>query len=100
MQKFVKFIFISLLFSTFLVANQTITFGVYTSDKASVMYQKFKPILEYLENEAKNNGAEISIKLKIYPSYESALKGIVKGEYDFARFGPASYILAQDKIQI
>lgn len=72
-------------------------FGLYTSDKPSVMYKKFKPIIKYLENDAKKQGLDINIDLKIYPDYQSALDGIVKGEYDFARFGPASYILAKEQ---
>lgn len=85
-----------LLVITFGYAND-IKFGVYTSDQPTVMYQKFKPIIDYLENNLKNNGINKKIKLKIYPTYESAIEGLVKGEYDFARFGPASYILAKEK---
>lgn len=74
-----------------------IKFGIYTSDKASVMYKQFKPIIDYLEEDAKKQDMNLKIDIKIYPSYESALEGIVKGHYDFARFGPASYILAKQR---
>lgn len=90
-------IFIFILLGLSIIQAQEITFGVYTSDKASVMYKKFKPILNYLEDDAKKQGYTINIKLKIYPSYKGALEGVVKGEYDFARFGPASYILASEQ---
>ena len=90
-------IFIFFLLTLGILQANEITFGVYTSDKASVMYKKFKPILNYLEQDAKKQGVDINIKLKIYPSYKTALEGIVKGEYDFARFGPASYILASEQ---
>ena len=84
----------------FLIQNtyaSDLKFGIYTSDKASVMYKQFKPIIQYLEKDAKKQGLELKISIKIYPSYESALEGIVRGDYDFARFGPASYILAKQK---
>lgn len=94
MKKFI--IVLSLLFLNFSFASE-LNFGVYTSDKPTVMYKKFKPIIDYLEKDLQNNGINKKIKLKIYPTYESAINGLVKGEYDFARFGPASYILAKDK---
>lgn len=98
MEKILKINFFFIL--TFFVINVyavDIKFGIYTSDKASVMYKKFKPIINYLENDAKNQNINLNISIKIYPTYESALEGIVKGDYDFARFGPASYILAKQR---
>ncbi len=94
MRKFL--IILSLLFLNFSFANE-LNFGIYTSDKPTEMYKKFKPIIDYLEKDLQNNGIDKKIKLKIYPTYEGAIDGLVKGEYDFARFGPASYILAKDK---
>lgn len=89
-------IIIALLFTNFLQAKE-LKFGVYTSDKPSAMYKKFKPVLEYLEKDLLKKGITKKIKLKIYPSYEKAIDGLVNSEYDFARFGPASYILAKEK---
>jgi phosphonate transport system substrate-binding protein len=79
------------------VNAETITFGVYTSDKPTAMYRKFKPILDYLENRLGRDGLNVSIKIKIYPSYSAALDAIVNGDVDFARFGPASYVLARER---
>jgi phosphonate transport system substrate-binding protein len=76
---------------------ETLTFGVYTSDKPSAMYRKFKPILDYLEDRLDRDGLKVSIKIKIYPSYSAALDAIVNAEVDFARFGPASYVLAKER---
>lgn len=71
-------------------------FGVYQSDRATVMYRKFTPILEAirvpLENQLKR---DVDIHLKIFEDYESGIQALVKGEVDFVRFGPASYILAE-----
>ncbi|MDM8541550.1 phosphate/phosphite/phosphonate ABC transporter substrate-binding protein [Desulfococcaceae bacterium HSG9] len=73
----------------------TLLFGVYTSDKPTVMYQKFKSIIDYLQEELQDKGAPTEIKIKIYPAYEAAIDGLAAREYDFARFGPASYIIAK-----
>lgn len=96
MQQILKTIVLVTLMVCSLFAAE-VKFGVYTSDKASVMYKKFKPIVDYLEEDAKANGVDMQITLKIYPTYEGAINGIVKGEYDFARFGPASYIMAKEQ---
>ena len=96
----IKFKIILFFFLILTITNMQaidIKFGVYTSDKASVMYKKFKPILTYLEKDAKRQNLNLKISIKIYPSYEDALTGIINGDYDFARFGPASYILAKEK---
>jgi len=81
---------------TLIFANE-IKFGIYTSDKPSDMYKKFKSVINYLEKDLKHNGIDTKIKLKIYSTYDAAIDGLAKGEYDFARFGPASYILAKEK---
>ncbi|MAD41408.1 MAG: phosphonate ABC transporter substrate-binding protein [Arcobacter sp.] len=94
--KKITLIFLLLLFTTSTYAIN-LKFGIYTSDKASVMYKQFSPIIKYLEKDAKRQGLDIKISIKIYPSYESALEGIVRGDYDFARFGPATYILAKQR---
>jgi phosphonate transport system substrate-binding protein len=92
-----KFLVLVLLSITVLLQANELKFGVYTSDKPSVMYKKFKPIIEYLEKDLKEKGIQTKIGLKIYPSYEKAIDGLANSEYDFARFGPASYILAKEK---
>jgi len=79
------------------VHAETITFGVYTSDKPTAMYRKFKPILTYLKDHLGRGGVNAGIEIKIYPSYSDALEAIVNGEVDFARFGPASYVLAKER---
>ena len=90
------FIAIILFISTFIFAND-VKFGIYTSDKPSDMYKKFRSVINYLEKDLKDKGIDITIKLKIYSTYDAAIDGLAKGEYDFARFGPASYILAKEK---
>lgn len=92
-----KFLLVILMFSFIFINAKELKFGVYTSDKPSVMYKKFKPVINYLEKDLNANGFNYKVSLKIYPTYDKAIDGLIKGEYDFARFGPASYILAKDK---
>jgi len=82
---------------------QNIIFGVYTSDKPTVMYEKFNPIMNYLKNYSQKQGVHIDIEIKIYPTYSGAITALGKGEFDFGRFGPSSYILAKkenDRIRL
>jgi len=74
---------------------KTIYFGVYTSDKPTAMYEKFNPMLGYLQNSIHTTGKLEKLEMKIYPTYKVALKALVTGDCDFARFGPASYITAK-----
>lgn len=76
----------------------TLTFGVYQSDKATVMYKKLSPILEYLQEDLEKRLARpVDIHLNIFKSYDEGIDALVKGEIDFVRFGPASYITAKDR---
>jgi len=75
-----------------------LTFGVYSSDKATVMYKMFIPIVRHLQEstEAKlKRPADIFIK--IFRTYDEGIDAQVKGQVDLVRFGPASYILARAK---
>lgn len=92
-----KLLLIFALLYTTLFATENIKFGIYTSDKPSDMYKKFKSVIKYLEKDLKTKGIDAKISLKIYPTYDAAIDGLANGEYDFARFGPASYILAKQK---
>ncbi len=76
----------------------SLTFGTYESEKAAVVQQQFAPILEYIQNQMKKRlNRSVDIKFKIYNTYEEGNDAIVKGEVDFVRFGPASYIIAKER---
>ncbi|MDM8522265.1 phosphate/phosphite/phosphonate ABC transporter substrate-binding protein [Desulfococcaceae bacterium HSG8] len=79
------------------VYAEDITFGCYTSDKPTTMYGKFNLIMDYLQKQLGSEGINADIKIKIYPSYMKAIDALVKGDCDFVRFGPASYILAKSR---
>jgi len=88
------------LFFLLLVSSQAnaleLKFGVYTSDIPSAMVKQFRPILNQLEIEmAKQLNEPVKIKLEVSADYQIGLEALVKGQVDFSRFGPASYIAAK-----
>jgi phosphonate transport system substrate-binding protein len=75
-----------------------LNFGVYPSDRATVMYRKFTPILEAISAPIQNQlGLDVDIHLTIFEDYESGIQALSDGTVDFVRFGPSSYILAEQK---
>jgi phosphonate transport system substrate-binding protein len=74
----------------------TLSFGVYQTDKPTVIYKQFVPLLEHLEQSIEDLlGQPVGIEINIYKTYDQGLAAIVRGDVDFARVGPASFILAQ-----
>lgn len=73
-------------------------FGVYQSDRATVMYRKLTPILEAIQDPLEQLIQQpVDIHLTIFKDYESGIRALVEGDVDFVRFGPASYILAKQQ---
>ncbi len=84
--------------SSTVTAEVTLNFGLYTSDKATTVVAQFRPLLSKLESKLSETLNEpVSIHTRISPTYEQAINKLVDGEVDFARFGPASYVLAKDR---
>lgn len=76
----------------------SLNFGVYQSDIASVMYRQFSPVLQHLnEKMAVVLKRPVTVRLRIFKGYDLAITALVKGDVDFVRFGPVSYIVAKDK---
>jgi len=77
------------------LAEVSLNFGVYASDKPTTMVKKFKPILIDLERILSRELDEpVSIRMQVSSSYEKGIQAIASGEVDFARLGPASYVSA------
>jgi phosphonate transport system substrate-binding protein len=73
-------------------------FGVYQSDKATVMYRKLNPVLEWLQNDLEpRTKRSVDIRLTIFKTYDEGIESLVQGKTDFVRFGPASYISAKKR---
>lgn len=76
----------------------TLRFGVYQTDKPTVMYKKFEPITSPLAKAlGERLNSDVEIELVILKSYKDGLKAIVTGEVDFMRVGPASFLLAKEE---
>jgi phosphonate transport system substrate-binding protein len=75
-----------------------LTFGVYPTDKATVMYRMFTPLLESLAVELeKELERPVDIELTIFRSYDQGIDALCDGGVDFVHFGPASYITAKER---
>jgi len=72
------------------------TFGVYTSEKPTEIFKRWRPMLDdaskYLSDKLKH---QIKLELVIHKTYEETVDLLIKGEIDFARLAPASYIFAK-----
>src|SRR5688572_20666386 len=74
----------------------SLEFGLYQSDKATVMYTKFTPVIECIQKDAEQRlGRPVDISLEIFPTYEDGIAALAAGEIDFVRFGPAPYVTAK-----
>lgn len=89
--------------AVFAVSNQasadiTIKFGVYATDSRSTVESKLRPILGALETDmTKRMGEPVTITIQVAGTYEKGLDDLVKGRVDFARLGPASYVLGKNE---
>lgn len=78
--------------------NIQLRFGVYTSDKPSTMVKMFRPLLNELEFQlSERMGKQINIKLHVAKNYEQGIDDLTTGKVDFARMGPASYVISKKK---
>ena len=75
-----------------------LTFGLYASDKPTQVVTQFRPVLTQLEQRLSEHlGETVTIHTRISPTYDLAISRLAQGEVDFARFGPASYVLSKQK---
>ena len=74
-----------------------LTFGVYTSDAATEMVMKFAPVLQVLDAMLSERLNEpVRTTLRVASTYEGGVDDLVEGRVDFARMGPASYVMAEE----
>src|SRR5262249_3781627 len=75
-----------------------LSFGVYTSDRATEMYKTFTPLLDDASsNLTQQLNRPVDMELQISRSYEEAQKKLADGKVDIARFGPASYVVTKEQ---
>ena len=79
-------------------ASVDLKFGVYTSDKPTVMVKKFRPMLRALERRLSEIlVTPVRIRIDVARDYNTGLERLIRGDVDFSRFGPASYIAARTR---
>ncbi|MQY43883.1 PhnD/SsuA/transferrin family substrate-binding protein [Epibacterium sp. SM1969] len=95
---FSLFIAVGILFSGAASAEINLKFGTYAADKPTETVKKYRPFLMFLESRMSEElGQDVNIEMIIAKEYETSIRQLAEGEVDFARFGPASYVLATDK---
>jgi len=76
----------------------SLNFGVYQSEKATEIYRSFTPILEALTASMETRlHRPVDIKLAISKDYSDTIESLIRGDVDFVRVGPASYVTAKGK---
>lgn len=76
----------------------SLTFGVYQTDKATVMYKMFTPVLEAIQDDMSVRlERPVDIALTIFKSYDDGIRALVEGRVDLVHFGPAPYIKAKEQ---
>ncbi|MBL6991890.1 MAG: phosphate/phosphite/phosphonate ABC transporter substrate-binding protein [Bacteriovoracaceae bacterium] len=98
-----KFRFVCVIVTTVAVITQAealgplkITFGVNSTDSPSVVGKKFLPVLSGIENLiSKKYQQAVQVRFKVFRTYDDTIKAVSEGKVDFARLGPASYIIAK-----
>ncbi len=76
---------------------QPLSFGVYTHIRSTEMLHKMAPLQAYLQRALAERGVQVEVSLRIFPSYTSAIDALAQGQVDFARYGPVSYVLANER---
>jgi phosphonate transport system substrate-binding protein len=79
-------------------ADISLTFGTYAADKPTVTVRKYRPFLSFLADRMSERlGERVIIKMQIAKEYEEGIRQLADGEVDFARFGPASYVMVKQE---
>lgn len=79
-------------------AEITLTFGTYAADKPTETVRKYRPFLSFLADRMSEElGERVTIKMHIAKEYEEGIRQLAEGEVDFARFGPASYVMVKEQ---
>jgi len=76
----------------------TLSFGLYSSSKPSMMVRKFRPMITVLEAKMSQRlGQPVKIRTQIAKDYHEGIQHLTSGKVDFARFGASSYVVAKQQ---
>lgn len=80
------------------LADISLTFGTYAADKPTETVRKYLPFLSFLgDRMSERLGEKVEIKIHVSKEYEEGIEKLAKGEVDFARFGPASFVTVMEQ---
>lgn len=98
MRVFISLLILLVLYIPSAHSEISLDFGLYASDKPTVVVKQFRPILNYLEAALQKKLDEpIQIKIQVASSYEKGIQDLAEGRVDFSRFGPASYVEVKER---
>ncbi len=79
------------------LADVSLIFGSYASDKPSTVVRQLRPSLnEVAKHAGAILGEGVEIRMQVVRSYEEGIDLIVSGRVDFVRLGPVSYVIAKE----
>lgn len=76
---------------------RVLRFVTYAAERPTEEFRKMEPFQRHLESVLNARGYNVRIELRIYSTYGEAKDAVYKGNFDFARIGPANYVLARDR---
>ena len=78
------------------LAELSLKFGIYVSEKPTLLVRQFRPLLDYLQQTISEDlGETVRIEIDVSPSYREGIAALAGGQVDFARLGPASFLTAR-----
>jgi len=87
-----------LVIATAAQAQVTLTFGTYAADKPTETVRKYRPFLSFLASRMTEQlGQKVTIKMTVAKEYREGIRQLAEGNVDFARFGPASYVVVKQE---
>ena len=69
--------------------------GTYASELPSEELEKLEPLRQGLERRLALQGFPVQIDIRIFATYEEAVSEVARNKVDFARMGPANYVLVK-----
>ena len=75
----------------------SLSFGVYAAIKPSDSFNQVRPAVAMLERELTTAGSLSSLRIRVLRDYRELIDALGRGDIDFARLGPASYVLARER---
>ena len=79
-------------------AKVTLVLGLYPSEKPRNLVQALRPSLDALEDLlAARLEDEVEVRTQVFSDYQTTLDRFLAQEVDFARLGPASYVMGKSR---